>query len=77
MIARARTILEELERADLENPSTARLDDLPLFAAPARQPPPQVAPGPDPLHEALAAIDPDELSPREALERLYALKKLV
>jgi len=77
VIARARTILEELERADLENPSTARLDDLPLFAAPARQPPPQVAPGPDPLHEALAAIDPDELSPREALERLYALKKLV
>ena len=77
VITRARTILEELERADRENPSTARLDDLPLFAAPARQPPPQATPGPDPLHEALAAIDPDELSPREALERLYALKKLV
>ncbi|MCC5976878.1 MAG: DNA mismatch repair protein MutS [Salinarimonas sp.] len=77
VITRARSILEELERADRENPSTARLDDLPLFAAPARQQPPPMVSAPDPLHEALAAIDPDELSPREALERLYALKKLV
>jgi DNA mismatch repair protein MutS len=31
---------------------------------------------PDPLGAALDAIQPDELSPREALEHLYALKKL-
>ncbi len=31
---------------------------------------------PDPLRDALAAVDPDELSPREALNRLYELKKL-
>ena len=30
----------------------------------------------DPLQDALDDIDPDELSPREALEQLYALKKL-
>jgi DNA mismatch repair protein MutS len=29
---------------------------------------------PDPLRTALAAIDPDELTPREALEALYRLK---
>ena len=31
---------------------------------------------PDPVHEALAAIEPDSLAPREALELLYALKRL-
>jgi DNA mismatch repair protein MutS len=33
------------------------------------------APG-DPLREAMAQVNPDELSPREALELLYRLKKL-
>ena len=31
---------------------------------------------PDPLRDALAGINPDELTPREALELLYRLKKL-
>ena len=49
---------------------------LPLFAAPpapaaASQPPPA-----DPLAWALAGIDPDRLSPREALDALYRLKSL-
>ena len=51
----------------------AIVDDLPLFAvrpsAPAEAKP----------HPALAALDaiiPDELSPKEALERLYELKRL-
>ena len=30
----------------------------------------------DGLRDALDAIDPDALSPREALERLYELKRL-
>ena len=30
----------------------------------------------DPLHEALQGTNPDELTPREALELLYRLKKL-
>jgi hypothetical protein len=29
------------------------------------------------VHEALAALDVDALTPREALERLYALKGMV
>jgi len=29
------------------------------------------------LQDAVAAIDPDQLSPREALELLYQLKRLV
>jgi DNA mismatch repair protein MutS len=34
------------------------------------------APGAAPLLQALAAIDPDTLSPREALQALYRLKQL-
>ena len=49
----------------------AGLDDLPLFASQQVE-----APATDPLVEAIAAIDPDSLTPREALEALYALKRL-
>ena len=52
-------------------------DDLPLFSALAK-PRPAAAPGPGAaLTEALAAVVPDALSPREALETLYRLKALI
>ncbi len=74
VIARARAILSELEKTEREKPVAALIDDLPLFAASLRTAPAAVAPGPDPLREALAAVNPDELTPREALEVLYRLK---
>jgi DNA mismatch repair protein MutS len=50
-------------------------DDLPLFAVPSRAAaeaaPPSEA---EKLIEALNALHPDEMSPRDALEALYALK---
>ena len=46
-----------------------------LFAAPAAQAA-DLAAGPGPLEAALASIHPDSLSPREALEALYQLKRL-
>ena len=46
-----------------------------LFAASAAQAA-DMAAGPGPLEAALAAIHPDSLSPREALEALYQLKRL-
>jgi len=69
VVARAREVLERLER---EPGSPSRLDDLPLFAAlqPAAPSPPS------PVEEALKALDPDGISPREALEALYRLKSL-
>jgi len=36
----------------------------------------RVVSGPDPIHEALEAIHPDDLTPKDALEALYNLKKL-
>ena len=51
----------------------AGLDDLPLFAAAAVAA--QEA-APDPVRAELDAIDADALSPREALDILYRLKRL-
>jgi DNA mismatch repair protein MutS len=76
VVERAKKILSDLEKGDRERPKLT-VDDLPLFAA-APPPPPPPAPKPDKdvLREALTAIDPDDLTPREALEALYRLKGL-
>jgi len=70
VVARARQVLSRLER-DPNSPT--RLDDLPLFAATKPPPPPE----PSKVEAALAGIDPDTLSPREALEALYRLKGIL
>jgi DNA mismatch repair protein MutS len=72
VVARAKSVLAKLEAGrDATGGIAAGLDDLPLFAATAE--PEQ---GPDPLTAALGEIDPDALTPREALEQLYRLKRL-
>jgi DNA mismatch repair protein MutS len=73
VVERAKTILAELERSDRERPKRALIDDLPLFAAAPK--PAAPSPKTDPLREALAGIDPDEMTPRDALEALYRLKQ--
>ena len=64
-VRRAAALLAALERGSATGP------DLPLFA---NLPPAE--PGPDTLRAALDTIQPDQLSPREALEALYQLKGL-
>ena len=72
VVARARSVLAKLEAGrDATGGIAAELDDLPLFAASA-----EAEQAPDPLLTALAEVDPDSLSPREALEQLYRLKRL-
>ncbi|MBI4987003.1 MAG: DNA mismatch repair protein MutS, partial [Rhodocyclales bacterium] len=58
--------------ARLENREVAAGPQPDLFAAL----PPPVEAAPHPAVDALRDIDPDALSPREALDRLYVLKKL-
>jgi DNA mismatch repair protein MutS len=70
VIERAKVVLAKLEAEDRAAPRD--FDELPLFAATPRPPSPGAAA--DALVDALAAIHPDEMSPREALEALYALK---
>ena len=77
MIDRAKIVLAKLEAEDRASPVRG-FDDLPLFAA---APKPPAAPAVDAALEALIAalmaLHPDEMSPREALEALYALKAKV
>jgi DNA mismatch repair protein MutS len=74
VIERAKLVLTQLEAQDRTAPARRLIDDLPLFAAalPAAEPPRDAAlPA---LVEALAALHPDEMSPREAIEALYTLQ---
>jgi DNA mismatch repair protein MutS len=73
VIERAKLVLAKLEAEDRAAPRGFK--DLPLFAATA---PRTAAPAAEPAQESvmaeLAALSPDEMSPREALDALYALK---
>ena len=71
VIKAARKHLARLESQALE--ASSQLD---LFAAPAEEEAEELPAGGGALAEALAAIDPDTLTPREALEQLYHLKRL-
>ena len=75
VIARAKSVLAKLEAQDRGATTRALADDLPLFAVPSRaaaepQPPSEA----EQLIEAVRALHPDEMSPRDALEALYALR---
>jgi DNA mismatch repair protein MutS len=71
VVARARSVLAKLEAGrDATGGIAAGLDELPLFAAA------EAGQAEDPLAEAVAALEPDRLSPREALDALYELKRL-
>jgi DNA mismatch repair protein MutS len=72
VVSRARSVLSKLEAGrDATGGIAAGLDDLPLFAAATE---PEHAP--DPLLAAISEIEPDSLTPREALETIYLLKRL-
>jgi DNA mismatch repair protein MutS len=66
VIARARSYLAELERHTREHRQPRPQAELDLRPAPVA----------DPLRDALAHMDPDRMSPREALDALYQLRKL-
>ncbi len=72
-VAQARRRLAELEQRGRESHASA-------MAPTALDAPQQIglfAPAPSAAQEALAALDPDELTPKQALEALYRLKSLL
>lgn len=75
VVKRAEQVLETLEREGKSQSVSQLAEDLPLFAAvrskdePAAQ---QIVPA----MEALKELNPDNLTPREALDKLYELKNL-
>ena len=76
VVRRASEVLKALEKNDRRAAGGAKpLDDLPLFAAtrPTGSVPSDV---PSEVDTALASINPDDLTPKAALEALYRLKQL-
>jgi len=79
VVARAKEVLQKLESGDRQGGSVSRdlFDDLPLFSAtPAQAQPLSKTPEVSELEAQLNQINPDELTPKQALELLYELKSL-
>jgi DNA mismatch repair protein MutS len=75
VISRARDVLEALEKGEREGPKrTTLIDDLPLFSV-APAPKPDATATSHPAENLLRDVHPDTLSPREALDLVYALKE--
>ena len=74
VLARAEEVLALLEQGDKANAAARLANDLPLFQARPQAVPAQAEPPPDPLRARLAEINPDDLTPRDALELVYALR---
>ena len=77
VIERARVVLDALESGEREGRSRrpALIDDLPLFRA--VPPPPAPVVKPSAVETRLRQIQPDELTPREALQAIYDLRSLL
>ncbi|MDH4440821.1 MAG: DNA mismatch repair protein MutS, partial [Rhizobium sp.] len=74
VVSRAREVLTRLEDSDRKNPAAQLIDDLPLFQVAVRREEIAKA-GPSKVEEALRSLDLDDLTPRQALDALYDLKK--
>jgi DNA mismatch repair protein MutS len=74
VLARATQVLAALEERARAGGPDALAEEFPLFAGLAAQP--AASPQASALHVALAELDPDTLSPREAQDALYRLKQL-
>ena len=75
VIRRAEQVLVALEQGEQSSRVTKLKNDLPLFAAMAE--PPQARENRrSEVESCVASINPDEMSPRDALEFLYKLKKI-
>ncbi|AZO10010.1 MULTISPECIES: DNA mismatch repair protein MutS [unclassified Mesorhizobium] len=75
VVARAKEVLHQLEEGEVSGKANRLVDDLPLFSVAVKREAPKPAKN-DALSEALGGINPDEMTPREALEALYRLKGL-
>ncbi|MCG6856829.1 MAG: DNA mismatch repair protein MutS [Salaquimonas sp.] len=76
VVERARDVLDQLESAERARPASALLDDLPLFSVHVPEKP-AARESESELVRVLKAMAPDEMTPREALEKLYELRVMV
>ena len=77
VIKRAQEVLCNLERLPQRRPTVKPLHELPLFAAKPASSPKVVSPEIAQLKNRIAQLDPDSLSPKDALSLLYELKAIL
>ncbi|MDO8884645.1 DNA mismatch repair protein MutS [Pseudotabrizicola sp.] len=78
VVDRAKAVLEALEKGDRDGgKQMALIDDLPLFRAASPPPAPKANAKPSDIEARLRSIQPDELTPIEALRLVYELKQLL
>ncbi|WP_244571205.1 DNA mismatch repair protein MutS [Mesorhizobium carmichaelinearum] len=75
VVDRAKQVLHQLEEGEVSGKTNRLVDDLPLFSVAMKREAPKPVKN-DALGAALGDINPDEMTPREALEALYRLKGL-
>ena len=75
VVNRARDVLTQLEESDRQNPAQQLIDDLPLFSVQADASDKNQSSKESEVEKLLQNINPDDMSPREALEALYDLKR--
>ncbi|MEO3997703.1 DNA mismatch repair protein MutS [Mesorhizobium sp. CAU 1732] len=76
VVERARAVLRQLEESETSGKASRLVDDLPLFSIAAKRETSRPS-QPDKLAEAVIALQPDEMTPRDALDALYKLKSLL
>ena len=76
VVVRASEVLRALEEGREGHKPLARIDDLPLFAAELKSPKPAV-PAQSAVEDMLRSTEPDTLTPKQALELVYQLKRKV
>lgn len=75
VVNRARDVLHQLEAGETSGKADKLIDDLPLFSVEVRREQPKQK-GDSALLQAVLALNPDELTPREAMDVIYRLKGL-
>jgi DNA mismatch repair protein MutS len=76
VVARARDVLDRLEENEVSGKGARLADDLPLFTATVKREPARSKPG-SKITDMLHTINPDEMTPIQALETLYRLKVML
>ncbi|MFT5680744.1 MAG: DNA mismatch repair protein MutS, partial [Myxococcota bacterium] len=82
VVNRARALLEELESAPPDKRSIQQLDLFGLDSSGAPPEPvlvdePQEPEEPDPMRDLLIELNPDDVTPRQALDILYRLREMM
>ncbi len=77
VIARAGTVLKALEEGDQAHKPDTLIDDLPLFSVETPDTGSHIKATSSKLHDALGGLDPDAMTPKDALDALYQLKALM